>query len=171
MGLADMKQNRKERTNPMNQQIVAKGIDELDKKIILELQEDGRASFKEIARKLRVSEGTARNRVRRLMEEDILKVQARVNPFALPHKISALVGVNLKERHPEKKMEEIKRIPHVTSVWNATGRYDLFFEVMVDSLKELNEVLLKIDRDYVGGISQTETFITLSSDTKFFKLC
>jgi Lrp/AsnC family transcriptional regulator, regulator for asnA, asnC and gidA len=165
-----MKQNRKGPAKNLRKEVTTKGIDELDKKIILELQGDARASFKDIARKLRVSEGTARNRVMRLIGAGILKLQARVNPFAFSHKISALVGVNLKERHPEKQMEEIKKIPCVTSVWNATGRYDLFFEVMVDSLKELNEVLLKIDRDYVRGISQTETFITLSSDTKFFKL-
>jgi Lrp/AsnC family transcriptional regulator for asnA, asnC and gidA len=165
-----MRQARKASAKHSGKEGTARGIDELDKKVILELQEDARASFKDIAGKLRVSEGTVRNRVLRLIEEGILKLQARVNPFAFPHKISALVGVNLKERHPEKKMEEIKRIPHVTSVWNVTGRYDLFFEVMVDSLGELNDVLLKIDRDYVGGISQTETFITLSSDTKFYKL-
>ena len=165
-----MKQSRKGPTKNLRKEVSTKGIDELDKKIILELQEDARASYKDIAGRLRVSEGTVRNRVIRLIEEGILKLQGRVNPFAFPHKISALVGVNLRERHPEKKMEEIKKIPFVTSVWNATGRYDLFFEVMVDSLRELNEVLLKIDRDYVGGISQTETFITLSSDTKFFKL-
>jgi len=165
-----MKQIRKEPSRHLRKKVTGRGIDELDKKIILELQEDARASFKDVARKLRVSEGTVRNRVLRLIGEGILKLQARVNPFAFPHKISALVGVNLKERHPEKQMEEIRKIPCVTSVWNATGRYDLFFEVMVDSLKELNEVLLKIDRDYVRGISQTETFITLSSGTKFFKL-
>ncbi len=165
-----MKASSKESGKNLRKEVTVKEIDELDRKIILELQEDARASFKDIAKKLKVSEGTARNRVMRLLEERILKLQARVDPFALPHKISALVGVNLRERHPEKQMEEIKKIPCVTSVWNATGRYDLFFEVMVDSLRELNEVLLKIDRDYVGGISQTETFITLSSDTKFFKL-
>jgi Lrp/AsnC family transcriptional regulator for asnA, asnC and gidA len=165
-----MKQIRREPNRHLKKKVTGRDIDDLDKKMILELQEDARASFKDIARKLRVSEGTVRNRVIRLIDEGILKLQARVDPFAFPHKIAALVGVNLRERHPEKQMEKIKKIPCVTSVWNATGRYDLFFEVMVDSLKELNEVLLKIDRDYVRGISQTETFITLSSGTKFFKL-
>jgi hypothetical protein len=28
-------------------------------------------------------------------------------------------------------------------VWNATGRFDLFFEVMVDSLNSLNDILFK----------------------------
>lgn len=145
-------------------------MDDLDRKIILELQEDARRPYKRIAKKLKVSEGTVRNRVTRLIDNDILKLQARVNPFALPHKVSAIVGVNLKERDHEEKIKEIERIPCVTSVWNATGRYDLFLEVMVDSLADLNEILFRKNLKDVGGISYTETFVLLSSRTKFFKL-
>ena len=145
-------------------------IDDLDRKIIHELQEDARAPFKDIAKRLRISEGTARNRVIRLIDRGVLKLEARVNPFALPHKIPALVGVSLREKDPEEKMREIEKIPGVTSVWNTTGPYDLFFEVMVDSLQELNRILFGIDRNYVKGVARTETFVILSSSTKFFKL-
>ncbi len=145
-------------------------IDDLDKKIILELQEDARRQFKIIAGKLKVSEGTVKNRVERLINRDILKLEARVNPFALPSRISAIVGVNLKERDHEEKIKEIERIPWVTSVWNATGRFDLFFEVMVDSLNALNDVLFRKDLKKIGGISYTETFVILSSNSKYFKL-
>ena len=149
----------------------AKGdIDNLDKNIILELQEDARRPYKKIARKLRVSEGTIRNRVARLLDRGILKLEARVDPFAFPHKISAIVGVTLKERDQEQKIKEIEQIPCVTSVWNATGRYDIFFELMVDSLDELNNVLFRHDLNNIGGIAITETFVTLWSRTKFFKL-
>ena len=147
-----------------------KDIDELDRKIIHELQGDARAPFKDVAKKLRISEGTARNRVIKLIGKGVLKLEARVDPFALPHKIPALVGVSLRERDPEQKMREIERIPGVTSVWNTTGPYDLFFEVMVDSLEELNKMLFGIDRNYVKGVLRTETFVILSSGTKFFKL-
>ncbi len=145
-------------------------IDELDRKIIHELQDDARVPFKDIAKRLRISEGTARNRVVKLVDWGVLKLEAKVDPFALSHKIPALVGVSLRERNPEQKMKELEKVPGITSVWNTTGPYDLFFEVMVDSLEELNKVLLGIDRDYVKGISRTETFLVLSSSTKFFKM-
>ena len=156
-------ENSQKRVNP-------KDLDELDRKIIHELQEDARAPFKDIAKRLRISEGTARNRVIRLIDRSVLKLEARVDPFGLPHKIPVLVGLSLRERDPEQKMKEIERIPGVTSVWNTTGPYDLFFEVMVDSLEELNRMLLGIDQNYVKGVSRTETFVILSSGTKFFKL-
>ena len=147
-----------------------KNIDELDRKIILALQKDARRPYKDIAKKLRVSEGTIKNRVTRLLSRGILKLEARVNPFALPNRISAIVGVNLKERTHEDKIKEIEKIPGVTSVWNAAGRFDLFFEIMVDSMKSLNDVLFRKDLKRIDGISYTETFITLYSNTKYFKL-
>lgn len=145
-------------------------IDDLDKKVIFELQEDARRPYKEIARKLKVSEGTVRNRVNRLVEKGVLKLQARVDPFAFSRQISALVGVSVKGREHDETMERIAKIPCVTSVWNATGRYDLFFEVMVDSLEGLNDILYRKVLKEIRGISNTETFVTLWSKTKFYKL-
>jgi Lrp/AsnC family transcriptional regulator for asnA, asnC and gidA len=147
-----------------------KNIDDLDRKIILALQKDARRPYKDIAKMLRVSEGTIKNRVTRLISRGILKLEARVNPFALPNRISAIVGVNLKERTHEKKIKEIEKIPGVTSAWNAAGRFDLFFEIMVDSMQSLNDILFRKDLKRIGGISYTETFITLYSNTKYFKL-
>ncbi len=147
-----------------------KNIDDLDRKIILALQKDARRPYKDIAKMLRVSEGTIKNRVTRLIGRGILKLEARVNPFALPNRISAIVGVNLKERTHEKKIKEIEKIPGVTSAWNAAGRFDLFFEIMVDSMQSLNDILFRKDLKRIGGISYTETFITLYSNTKYFKL-
>lgn len=145
-------------------------LDNIDRKIILELQKDARRQFKVIAKKLNVSEGTIKNRVTRLIKRGILKLEARVNPFALPNQISAVVGVNLKDRNHEEKIKEIEKIPGITSVWNAAGRFDLFFEIMVDSLNSLNDILFGKGLKEIGGISYTETFIILYSNTKYFKL-
>ena len=145
-------------------------IDALDRRIIWELQEDARRPFKAIARTVNVSEGTVKNRVNRLIKNGVLKLEARVNPFSLPSKIVAVVALTLIERNHEEVMKKIEKLPSVTSVWNATGRYDLFFEVMVDSLNELNDVLFLRDLSSIGGIDKSETFILLSSRTKYFKL-
>jgi len=145
-------------------------IDTLDRNIILELQEHARKHFKAIAKKLKVSEGTIKNRVNRLTNSSILKLEARVNPFAFPNRISAIVGVKLTDRYKEKIMRDIEKIPEVTSVYVVTGRYDLFFEVMVDSLSALDEVLHKKDLMRVNGISAMETFVIMASNTKYFKL-
>jgi Lrp/AsnC family transcriptional regulator for asnA, asnC and gidA len=146
-------------------------IDELDRQIILELQEDARRPYKVIAAKLNVSESTIGNRVSRLLRTGILKLEASVDPFQLSNKVAAVVGIKLERRGHLQAIEEIKKIPAVSSVYAATGEYDLFIEVMVDSIAHLNDFLFhKSQLSKIKNIVATETFILLSSNTKFFKL-
>lgn len=50
-----------------------KMIDYLDERIIEILKKDSRRPFVDIANQLKVSEGTIRSRVRRLVDEDIIQ--------------------------------------------------------------------------------------------------
>ena len=145
-------------------------IDDLDRNIILELQEDARRSYKEIAIKLNVAESTISNRVNRLMKNDILKLQARVNPFQIEHKIAAIIGIKLSRRRHKKVVDEILKMPGITSVYLATGEYDLFIELMTDSIEELNNFLFSSGLDKIKDITATVTFILLMADSKFFNL-
>jgi Lrp/AsnC family transcriptional regulator for asnA, asnC and gidA len=145
-------------------------LDATDRAIIMELQADARRPYKTIAQKLGVSEGTVKNRVTRMTSRGILKLEARVNPCAMPNHVAAMVGVTLKNRSHRETMAEIEQTPGVTSVWNASGRYDLFFEIMVDSIDELHEFLFERCLGRIEGIESTESFILLSSNTKYFKL-
>ena len=145
-------------------------LDETDRQIILALQNDARTSFKLIAQQLRISEGTVSNRYNRLVNDGILKLEAKIDPFSLPNKVTALVGVTLKERTTDKTMKKIMAIEGVNCVWNATGRYDLFFELMADSLSELNDILFRENLDGLSDIDHTETFVTLSGLHKYYTL-
>ena len=56
-------------------------LDKTDELILKELQEDGRISYRTIAEKLDISDGTVRVRVNRMMESGFLKVSALIDPF------------------------------------------------------------------------------------------
>jgi len=47
-------------------------IDDLDLKIVLQLQEDGRATITELAEKVGSSRPTVTNRLKRLIDEDLV---------------------------------------------------------------------------------------------------
>jgi len=146
-------------------------IDDLDRSIIMELQEEARRPYKEIAAKLGVSESTISNRVNRLQRTGILKLEARVDPFKLANKVAAIIGIKLERRGHVQAVEELRKIPEVSAVYVATGKYDLFIEVMEDSIADLNDFLFHKSRlSKVKNIVTSETFILLSSETKFFKL-
>lgn len=147
-------------------------IDNLDAGIIQELQKDARMHYKKIASKLGVSEGTIRNRTNSLVERDVLILEARVNPMVFENSMAVVVGLKLEKRNQVEVMKKIENLLDVTSVWNTTGRFDLFFEIMVDSRKELNLILFDKDHglEKIKGIVSSETFVLLDSRTKYFKL-
>jgi len=140
--------------------------DDTDWKIIGILQE-GWVPNNTIARRLGVSEGTVRSRLKRLKDAGILTIRALINPDVLANKQLVLVAMNVAEsRLLECKAQEISGLPNVISVSIASGRYDLVAEVLVDSNKGLVRFLTE-ELSKVEGIASSESFIMLKSYCKF----
>ena len=71
-------------------------LDELAQKIISELQEDARQSFREIGRNLQVSEGTVRNRVKGMLKTNTMKISAIPNPEKMGLNFICIMGIEVK---------------------------------------------------------------------------
>jgi len=140
--------------------------DDIDRQIIAELQKNGRASFKNIARKLGLSDGTIRLRAGKMIAEGLLKITAQVNPLYFENSIVALVGMSLEKRDHRQIMEKIAHLNGVKSMINSTGRYDLLAEVFFHSREELRFFLME-DLNRIGGILSSETFIYLDAIRKW----
>jgi len=145
-------------------------MDDLDRKIVIELEKNGRTSYKDIAKKLKVSDGAIRFRTRKMIQKNILRITASVNPFSLENSILALIGMELERRTHKETMETISKLRGVVSVCNATGRHDLLVEVFLNSQKELNKFLME-DLSKIGGIKATETFVYLDAINKWVEMC
>ncbi len=140
--------------------------DEIDWKII-EILACGYESNNTIARRLDLSEGTIRQRIKRLKELGILTVKALIDPNLLENRQLALVAVNVAEsRLLEEKAEEVSRLEGVISVSIASGRYDLLVEVLVNSNHGLVQFLTE-RLSTVEGITKTESFLLLKSYGKY----
>jgi Lrp/AsnC family transcriptional regulator for asnA, asnC and gidA len=96
--------------------------------IIAELQKNGRESYKRIAQRLGVSDGTVRLRTERMMRAGYLRVTASVNPLFFETQISAMVGICLDHPANEAIIRRIADMSGVQSVINVTGRFDLLAE-------------------------------------------
>jgi len=144
-------------------------MDELDKKIIAILTEDGRTSNNEIARHLGISEGTVRNRIRKLVESGMLKVLGLVSPTAINEKQLFFLGVKVAV---SKKLadiaEKLSRIESVQSAYITTGRYDIIVEALLPVQNGLIDFLCGPVAS-IGGIIATETFLVMKSYGKWVK--
>lgn len=137
-------------------------LDNIDKMILRFLQENGRMSYSEIARRTGVPESTVRLRVKRLMEEGIIrKFAALINPFKAGYTIVAFIAVDVEPSKIKRAVEELSKLPEVDVLGIATGAHDILMQVTVRDLQELENFLIeKLGK--VEGIKSTETSILTS---------
>jgi Lrp/AsnC family transcriptional regulator for asnA, asnC and gidA len=135
----------------------AQRVDDLDRAIIEALQENGRESFRRIAARLDVSEGTIRARYARLTQDGILQVVAVTNPLGLGFD-QALIGIKT-GGPPSIVADEISRWPEADYVIVVAGRFDLVVEVVTSDRQELLELTNRIRS--LDGVVSTESFFYL----------
>lgn len=122
----------------------ALGADELNRKIMERLQEDGRTPFSTIARELGTSEGTVRNRVAQMIEAKVLKIIAVVDPMALGYTAYGMIGLKLSAgADPRAVAKSFADCDEVTYVLFVAGRYDLLVEVVCERQEALRAFLLE----------------------------
>jgi len=120
----------------------AVNVDETDLKIIKMLETDARISFREIAKKLGISEGTVYNRVKRLQEEGTIKgYSARVDPTKLGMDLGAVIGLRVAGGHLVEVEQEISKSKGVCCVYDVTGDYDAVIVARFRSRADLNKFI------------------------------
>ena len=137
-------------------------MDELDTKIIEILQEDGRASNAGIARKVGVSEGTVRRRLKRLIQEKYIQVVALPDPVKMGYESEALIGVQVDPDKIDQVADGISDLDEVRWATVVTGSYDIFAWAALPSSEALG-IFLRTKVGIIPGVRRTETFVSLAT--------
>jgi Lrp/AsnC family transcriptional regulator, regulator for asnA, asnC and gidA len=127
--------------------------------IIKLLNEDGRMSSTEIARRLgNVSARTVTNRINALTEHGIINVRAIVNPLAVGYTVMADVFIEVEPGNVREVAKKTAEFPQVTYVACATGATDVSISLRVRSIEELfNFVSEKIGK--IPGVTRTQSYL------------
>lgn len=136
-------------------------MDDLDRKIIELLQINGRTSNARIAREVGVSEGTVRRRLRRLIQDEIIRVVAIPDPEKMGLGTVALVGIQTDPDKIDEVATSLAKLPETQYVSLNTGSFDIFTWVALPNSEELGKFL----RGKIGqtpGIRRSETFVNLA---------
>ncbi len=136
-------------------------MDDLDIKIISMLQDDGRVSNVEIARDVGISEGTVRRRLKRLIQDEFIRVSALRDPGKVGYASEALVGVQADPDKIDQVAEDLARLDEVDWVTITTGAYDVFAWAELQSAEALG-IFLRTKVGTIPGVRRTETFVNLS---------
>jgi Lrp/AsnC family transcriptional regulator for asnA, asnC and gidA len=131
-------------------------LDEIDHQLISLLQQDGRASYAELAPAVGLSAPAVRQRVQRLIEGGVVQIVAVTDPLALGLPVMALVGIKV-SGDALTVADALGAIPRVIYVVVTGGAYDLFAEVVCGDMAELFEIINTRIRP-IPDVSSVESF-------------
>jgi len=134
-----------------------RALDDVDLRIIDLLKRNSRMSFIEIGKRVGLSEGAVRRRVKLLVERGVIK------RFTIELSKDYVITVTFltldRGDLAEEVIEKISKIPDVESVYELTGRFDAMVMISAGGVSSLNECIDKIRR--VRGVKHTETAVIL----------
>jgi Lrp/AsnC family transcriptional regulator for asnA, asnC and gidA len=134
-------------------------LDDINKAIIEQLQEDGRRSYAAMAAAVGLSEAAVRQRVQRLLDAGIMQIVAVTDPLRMGFRREALIGVRVSGDTRE-VAAAIADLPEVDYVVLTAGSFDLLLELVAED----DEHLLSLINDRIRALPQvqeTETFVYL----------
>ncbi|RXS65978.1 MULTISPECIES: Lrp/AsnC family transcriptional regulator [Streptomyces] len=137
-------------------------FDELDRKIIAALIDNGRASFAEIGGAIGLSATAVKRRVDRLRESKVITgFSATVRPSALGWLTEAYVEVYCDSAAPPRRLAEVVRNhPEIAAAMTVTGGADALLHVRATDVEHFEEVLERIRTE--PFIRKTISYMVLS---------
>jgi Lrp/AsnC family transcriptional regulator, regulator for asnA, asnC and gidA len=134
-------------------------LDGPNKRIIEQLQRDGRMSYAGLAKIVGLSEAAVRQRVQRLLESGVMQIVAVTDPLTLGFARQVMVGLKV-EGDLRSVADALAKLSEVDYVVICAGAYDLLAELVCTNDDHLLELLNDKIRT-IPGVTGTETFVYL----------
>ena len=124
---------------------MSQSLDKIDKRILLELQRDGRVSHQELSEKVGLSATPCSRRIRKLEQSGVIKgYAAMVDEAQLGFGFSVFVSVRLDHQTDDRLQtfeDEILHLPEVADCWLMTGNRDYLLRIALADLTEFERFL------------------------------
>ena len=139
-------------------------LDELDKRILDELQKDARISNAELARRVNLSPPVTHARVKRLEENHYIQSYvALVDRQSAGYDLLCFVRVSLQLHDLDQVTgfhEAVREMPEVLECHHVTGDYDYLLKVIAHNTEDLENILVN-RLNPIRGVAQIHTSLVL----------
>lgn len=137
-------------------------LDELDSRLLRELDAAPRVGVLELSRRLGVARATAQARLDRLVARGVIATFApTLDPVALGYTVTAFATLEIRQGRGRVVLEHLQAIPQVLEVHTITGQGDMLCRVVARSNADLQHVLDRVTE--FPEIVRTSTVIALSN--------
>jgi DNA-binding Lrp family transcriptional regulator len=137
-------------------------LDELDRRIVAQLLEQGRASYAQVGQRVGLSAPAVKRRVDRLRADGVITgFSAVVDPAALGWTTEAFIEIFCTgATSPEEIYSSVRKHPEVVAAYTVSGDASALVHVRVRDIRHLEQALERLRRE--DNITATKTSIVLS---------
>jgi len=133
-------------------------LDDTSKRIIEQLQQNGRRSYAAIGQEVGLSEAAVRQRVQRLIDGGAMQIVAVTDPMTLGFRRQTMIGVRC-SGDLERVADQLAAMDEIDYVVIIAGSFDLLIEVVCEDDDQLLEILSRVRS--IPSVTATETFVYL----------
>ncbi len=137
-------------------------IDDIDRKIISALNNNGRISYTDLAKEIGLSRVAVQARINTLIENGVIeRFTAVINPEKIGITVSAFFNVEVEPKHMHEVANELSQDPAVTSLYHMTGPSKLHMHGLFTNNQEM-EAFLKEKLYKLPGIMSVDCQILIN---------
>jgi DNA-binding Lrp family transcriptional regulator len=132
--------------------------DELDQKIIRELQHNARASTSTIAGRLNVARSTVHERISRMERDGVISGYSVVLSKPSPDEtVQILMLLEIRQQETRKVLQRLEGFPEIRVCLSINGEYDLFLTAEATRIERLDQLVDAIGE--IPGVIRTNTSV------------
>jgi DNA-binding Lrp family transcriptional regulator len=141
-------------------------VDDLDARLLRELDAAPRVGVLELSRRLGVARATVQARLDRLVARGIIATFApSLDPVALGYAVTAFATLEIRQGRGADVLEHLREIAEVLEVHTITGQGDMLCRVVAQSNADLQRVLDRVTQ--FPEIVRTSSVIALSNPVPY----
>jgi len=134
-------------------------LDETDVYILKALLEDGRATYRQIARSLAISTPTVEARIKKMKDMGLIKkISPVIDADKLRGNITAIITADADLQQINQIREELSQFDEIREIYLTTGEHNMIMKVVVDDMPDLQEFEQQ-KLSQVRGIKPLSSFV------------
>ena len=144
-------------------------LDNTSYQILTALSKDGRYSYTKLAKELKTKASTISGKVNKMLEDNLISIQAVPNPYRIGYKFQVAIALNVDLRQIDEICNALMDNANISSVAVMYGRFNILvfaeFPDITSLYRLIREELPKLD-----GINRLDTFFVSERKKSYEKL-
>lgn len=138
-------------------------LDGIDNKLVKLLEHDAWQRAETLAEVLNISPATVRRRLRRLIQNGVLRAVAVADSSTITLPLTVVIALDVAHQDIDHIAKTLSGLSEITWLATTTGQFDIIVLGQFHSMEELNE-FLRSKLALMEGIKNSQTFVCLHID-------